>query len=145
MTEWGAFLAVGLIMVGIILFSPTSDIVNKMVLVFQNRFGVQPVLDENSVASVTVNGVELTGEQRTRFIQNFNQVNFLFHGGFEPNRGVAPVQVEIHFGKRTLLYSLYVYGEQVEIIRHKNNEALAYRVLSADLRDWLLSIQQSAV
>lgn len=145
MTEWEAFLAVGLIMVGIILFSPTSDIVNKMILVYQNRFGVQPVLDENSVSSVTVNGTELTGEQRTRFIQDFNQVNFLFHGGFEPNRGVAPVQVEINFGKRTLLYSLYVYGEQIEIIRYKNNEALAYRVLSADLRDWLLSIQQSAV
>ncbi len=117
MKEWEAFLAVALIMVGAIVFTPTSDIVNKAIGVYRSRFGLQPELTTKIVSSITVNGVELSEGQIAQFIRYFNQANFLSYEGFEPWRDVPPVHVHIRVGNRSLHYSLYAYDKQIEVVQ----------------------------
>lgn len=143
MTEWEAFLAVGLIMVGILLFSPTSDIVYKVIGAYQSRFGLQPKLVTNSVSYITVNGEALDTNKCQQFIQLFNQADFLCYEGYERVQDTQPFHVHIQVGNRSLQYSLFHSGKQIRVVRHKKNEAIAYRIASAELADWLLSFQST--
>lgn len=143
MKEWEAFLAVGLIMVGALVFTPTSDIVAKILQLYQRRFGLQPELTTDIVSSIACNGTELNEEQTEQFIRYFNESNFLYYEGFERGRDVSPIQVHIQLGSRSFHYSLYRYDDkQIQVARHKKGQDIPYRISSVALADWLLSMQE---
>lgn len=123
------------------LMSPPTYLVDKLVDKFQSH----PNLDEDSISTIMVNGVEIEGEQRAKFIRDFNEANFLYEGGYDPKNSEGPIRVKIEQGSRVLIFSMYLcQDDQVEIVRHKGTKHASYRVQSGDLRKFLSSLGEGS-
>jgi hypothetical protein len=119
--------------------SPPTFLADK----FFSKFELHPKLDGEKVSFISINGVEINGEDKERFIQEFNEANFLFNGGFQPELDQNPILVQIQQGKQQYTMSMYIYGDQIEILRHKKKKYVPYRIQAPRLLQRLLSLREA--
>lgn len=87
---------------------------------------------------VYVYGVELRGEERDRFVREFNHANYLYQYGVVPELSKHPIVVNIKQGRKKYEFKMYLYGDQmIEMIRVKKRKTIPYRVRSKELAELL--------
>ncbi|GMA64869.1 hypothetical protein GCM10025859_53090 [Alicyclobacillus fastidiosus] len=104
-------------------------------------FATHPRLKDENISEITVHDVALRGERKAEFVEAFNNANFLYDGGVIKDLSENPIRVRFTQGRTSFAFEMYLYGEQmIEIVRIKNKKYLPYRVRSASLENFLMSL-----
>ncbi len=134
---WILFIATFVVHVLIaFIMSPPEAVANWLV----GKFQLHPEL-RGEDAVVSVNGVTLDGEDKKQFIVDFNKAAFLqrYYDGIPRYSEDPAVVVTTKQGKRDVSFHLYAHKDYIDVIKHWNTKVVAYRILSRNLQNRLLS------
>ena len=134
------------IVIGVILIfltSPTSALVGW----FLSKFALHPELDSKDV-TVTFNGTHLEEEEKNRFIEYFNEAQFLkrnhiFPGTeksfLQPETNVIPFVINVKSRKKEMKFFLYRYDENIDVVKQWKNKVASYSLSSEQLQNFTIS------
>ncbi|KGR74757.1 YfmQ family protein [Ureibacillus sinduriensis] len=135
---WTAFLV---IMAGILfkmLTSPPSALVEWVL----SKFALHPKLDPNEVI-ITFNGVSLGGEEKSEFIDFFNDAVFLernhiYPGNEEkflhPETNVIPFVINVIRRNKEVNFFVYCEDDNIFVVKQKKKKITSYSLRSESLK-----------
>ena len=109
---------------------------------FLGKFELHSKLDSPHV-SITRVGKTLEGEEKKKFIANFNEATFLekyyVHSGNEryfshPENAKSPYVIDAKMGKNNVKLSVYTYKDRVDVVKQYKKKIEAYSLLSDSLQ-----------
>ncbi|MFF2444952.1 YfmQ family protein [Priestia megaterium] len=109
---------------------------------FLGKFELHSKLDPSHV-SITKAGKILEGEEKKKFIANFNEATFLekyyVHSGNEqyflhPENAKNPYVIDAKRGKNNVILSVYSYKDRVDVVKQYKKKIEAYSLLSDPLQ-----------
>ncbi|GMA64563.1 hypothetical protein NZD89_04355 [Alicyclobacillus fastidiosus] len=130
------FWIIGMALVIILAFflSPPTAWANK----FFNQFELHPNLRVDAISNVTIGGQPVSTEAVVQFVKAFNEANFLYEFGFNPQLSTHPISIKVVQGKVTYVYDFFLYGDgMVQAVKYKNKRSTAYRLKSYALEAFL--------
>ena len=122
----------------IVLTCMPSDLVDWIL----RKFALHPTLDIKDV-KVTYNGKHLESEEKTKFIDHFNEATFLKKyfvvQGHEqlflnPETNISPIVVDMKKGKKPITLFVFCYAEHVDVVKQYKNKVVAYQLRSDQLQ-----------
>ncbi|MFB5189767.1 YfmQ family protein [Alicyclobacillus fastidiosus] len=134
------FWIIGMAFVIIIAFflSPPTAWANK----FFDRLQLHPTFRLDRISNVTFNGQSVPPDVVNRFVQTFNEANFLYEFGYNPRLSTRPISVTVVQGKVEYVYDFFLYGDgMVQAVKHKNQKSAPYRLKSYTLEATLKSFE----
>ncbi|MDN4495551.1 YfmQ family protein [Ureibacillus aquaedulcis] len=135
---WTAFLV---IMAGILfkmLTSPPSALVEWVL----SKFALHPKLDPNEVI-ITFNGVSLDGEDKSEFIDFFNDAVFLernhiYPGNEEkflhPETNIIPFVINVIRRNKEVNFFVYCEDDNIFVVKQKKKKITSYSLKSESLK-----------
>lgn len=114
---------------------------------FLGRFELHSKLAPSHV-SIKKNGKILEGEEKDKFIANFNEATFLekyyVHSGnqqyfLHPENAKNPYVIDAKRGKSNVKLSVYTYKDRVDVVKQYKKRIEAYSLLSDPLQQEAVS------
>ncbi|MCU7711354.1 YfmQ family protein [Priestia sp. JV24] len=114
---------------------------------FLGRFELHSKLTPSHV-SIKKNGKILEGEEKDKFIANFNEATFLekyyVHSGnqqhfLHPENTKNPYVIDAKRGKSNVKLSVYTYKDRVDVVKQYKKRIEAYSLLSDPLQQEAVS------
>ncbi|MDW4509541.1 YfmQ family protein [Priestia megaterium] len=108
---------------------------------FLGKFELHSKLDPSHV-SIKKDGKQLEGEQKLKFISDFNKATFLkkyyVHPGNEhsflhPENVKTPYIINYKIGKKDVQLSVYSYKDRIDVVKQYKKKLEAYSLLSDNL------------
>lgn len=132
---WGVLLSIIVVSALKILITSMPTPVVKWLL---GKFELHSKLDPSNV-SITREERVLQGDDKKQFIDGFNEATFLnkyyVHSGnknyfLSPNSAEAPYIIDIKKGEHSVRLFLYLYKNQIDIVKLYKKKVEAYSLLS---------------
>ncbi|MER2030615.1 MAG: YfmQ family protein [Solibacillus sp.] len=142
--------AVLILFVGILikmLTSPPSAVVAWVV----SKYALHPKLDSKDI-TVTFNGKSVGEEEKIRFINYFNEANFLeryhiFPGSedlfLNPNSNVIPFVINAKSKNKEINFFVYTYDEHIDVVKQWKKKIASYSLSSENLQEFTVSSSKS--
>ena len=120
-----------------LLMSPPSALVAWVL----RKFELHPKLDVKDV-TVKFNGNHLKEEEKIKYIDYFNEANFLkkhyiFPGNeklfLHPETNVTPVVINVKKGKKDINFFVYSSDNNVDVVKQYKEKVVSYSLNSNDL------------
>ncbi|MER2121059.1 MAG: YfmQ family protein [Solibacillus sp.] len=142
--------AVLILFVGILikmLTSPPSAVVAWVV----SKYALHPKLDSKDI-TVTFNGKSVGEEEKIRFINYFNEANFLeryhiFPGSedlfLNPDSNVIPFVINAKSKNKEINFFVYTYDEHIDVVKQWKKKIASYSLSSENLQEFTVSSSKS--
>lgn len=126
------------------LTSPPSALVGWIL----NKFEVHPKLEAKNI-TITFNGNRLKKEEENKFIDSFNEAQFLYKNHIFPGNEELFLHPEtsiiphiIYFKKKAkeITWHVYSYGDQVDVVKQQKKKITSYTLESKYIQS--LSLQK---
>ncbi|WP_409292693.1 YfmQ family protein [Peribacillus sp. SCS-37] len=136
--SWTVAIAILIGMIFKFLNAPPSAMVGW----FLDKFALHPQLDPKD-ATITYNGNQLKGEEKIRFIENFNKASFLeeywIYPGNEklflnPDINVIPYVINLKRRNKAVNLFVYQYDEHIDVVKQYKKKVKSYSLRSHDLQ-----------
>ena len=113
---------------------------------FLSKFSLHPELDSKDI-TVTFNGTQLDAKKKNRFIEYFNEAQFLkrnhiFPGTensfLQPETDVLPFVINVKSRKKEMNFFLYRYDDHIDVIKKWKNKVASYSLSSEKLQNFTI-------
>ncbi|HWK22850.1 MAG TPA: YfmQ family protein [Ureibacillus sp.] len=120
--------------------SPPSALVSW----FLSKFAIHPKLNSNEV-TITYSGKTLETEEKTRFIDHFNEAVFLernhiYPGDEEkflyPETSLMPFVIHVKRKKKDMTFFVYCEDESIFVVKQKKKKVISYSLRSDKLHSF---------
>ncbi|MGE7835150.1 YfmQ family protein [Viridibacillus arvi] len=124
---------------------------NALVAWFLDKFELHQKLDSEDV-TVTFNGKNLEEEEKIRFIEYFNEANFLkkhyiFPGNeklfLHPETNVTPFVINLKKGKKDVNFFVYNPDNHVDVVKQWKKKVVSYSLRSDGLQKFNMSTNRT--
>jgi len=131
---WIAYLAAVVIPVLVLVINPASAWVNRWL----SSVSIYPTLESSKTQSVSLNGAELSSDERLQFIQAWNQAIYLTERSEFTGSTYNPISIRIKEESRTFSLTAFLLGEgKIQLIRHLRRRNITFQVFSQALEEIL--------
>ncbi|MCM3588386.1 YfmQ family protein [Mesobacillus maritimus] len=140
-------LAIGVVLK--LIMSPPSAVVAWGI----SKFALHPKLNSNDVV-ITFNGEHLVEDDKTKFIDIFNEATFLkkyeiFPGNEElflhPKTDVIPFVIHTKSSKNIVTFYVYRYEDHVDVVKQDKKKVVSYRLRADQLLSFTLSTKENRI
>ncbi|MCL6489173.1 MAG: YfmQ family protein, partial [Alicyclobacillus mali] len=112
---WTAYLAAVVIPVLVLLINPANAWVNRWL----SSVSIYPTLESSKTQSVSLNGAELSSDERLQFIQAWNQAIYITEHTSFTESNYTPIIIHIKEGNHTFSLTAFLLGDsKIQFIRH---------------------------
>ena len=131
---WIAYLAAVVIPVLVLVINPASAWVNRWL----SSVSIYPTLESSKTQSVSLNGAELSSDERLQFIQAWNHAIYLTERSEFTGSNYKAINVHIKEGSRTFSFTAFLLGDgKIQFIRHLRRRNITFQVSSQALEEIL--------
>jgi len=146
---WTVVLTIAIGVVFKLIMSPPSAVVAWGI----SKFALHPKLCSNDV-DITFNGTVLAEDNKTKFIDIFNEATFLkkyeiFPGNedlfLHPKTDVIPFVIHTKSGKKNVMFYVYWYENHVDVVKQDKKKVVSYRLRADQLQEFTQSTKENIV
>lgn len=111
-----------------------SSLPNSVIESIISRFETHPQLEEENV-TVTINGNNLEGDEKSKIIHDFNDGLFLDRYYAPPQNEGTPLIINAKRGKKDFTFYIYSHEEHVDVVKQHKKKVVAYSLRSKNLQN----------
>ncbi|PFO65793.1 hypothetical protein COC58_17360 [Bacillus cereus] len=111
-----------------------SSLPNSVIESIISKYETHPQLEEEN-ATVTINGNNLEGEQKSKIIHDFNEGLFLDRYYAPPYNEGTPLIINAKRGKKDFVFYIYSHEEHVDVVKQYKKKVVAYSLRSKNLQN----------
>lgn len=111
-----------------------TSLPNSVIESIISRFETHPQLEEENV-TVTINGNNLEGEEKSKIIHDFNEGLFLDRYYAPPQNEGTPLIINAKRGKKDFTFYIYSHEEHIDVVKQHKKKVVAYSLRSKNLQN----------